>query len=285
MERECSVSRTVMDTECGWGGIGQELAWSPSRTRMERECGHGALMRMSDQLRRENRRFRGHMQNDNGIVEVWERARRIVMRKWGGHQDARDAAMEAFSRWLGNGADKAVHPVGCHVHYIVLHAGELLSPNGRRAMGRRMRPLAGRYGMGGPCSGSGQASPAEDAWRARMHGVAGGSEGSEQEDATIEAIDTAAERRRDEATRDARPKLDASEWKEALDRLRGDGWTQPQIAAACGCTTSMAGKWLRGAVPHLTNRGRIAAATDGRKPPDASARSVMQMRRSRTKPV
>ena len=24
MERECSVSRTVMDTECGWGGIGQE---------------------------------------------------------------------------------------------------------------------------------------------------------------------------------------------------------------------------------------------------------------------
>ena len=35
MERECSVSRTMMDTECGWGGIGQELAWNRDGTGME----------------------------------------------------------------------------------------------------------------------------------------------------------------------------------------------------------------------------------------------------------
>jgi len=206
-------------------------------------------------------------------IDVYKRVHAAVRRRWGSHQDARDAASEAYVQWLANPTDKDAHDVRSHVHYMVLRAGQILSPTGRRAAGRLMRPLAGRFGLGVD-TGS-DASSTEDAWRAWAHGVAGGAVQGEQEDATIAAIDALIEAR----ARQQRLALDVHEWRAALDRLRGDGWTQPQIAAACGVTVSMAGKWLRGATPRLAARGIIArVATVGGEPPSVTAREVERAR-------
>ena len=206
-------------------------------------------------------------------IDAYQRVHAAVRRRWGSHQDARDAASEAYARWLANPADKTAHDVRSHVRYMVMHAGQILSPTGRRAAGRLMRPLAGRFGLG--VDAGGDAGPAEDAWRAWVHGVAGGAVGGEQEDATVAAVDALAAAR----VRLRRPTLDAGSWREALGRLRADGWTQPQIAAACGVTVSMAGKWLRGAVPRLAAREIIArVASVGGEPPCVTSREVGRAR-------
>ena len=206
-------------------------------------------------------------------ADVYRRVHASVRRRWGSHQDARDAASEAYTRWLGNPADKSAHDVRSHVHYMVLHAGQILSPTGRRAAGRLMRPLAGRFGLG--VDSTGDAGPAEDAWRAWLHGVAGGAVGDEQENGMVAVVDALAEAR----ARLQRPALDAGSWREALARLRADGWTQPQIAAACVVTVSMAGKWLRGAVPRLAAREVIVGvAAAGGEPPCVTSREVGRVR-------
>jgi len=204
------------------------------------------------------------------VAAVYARVHAIVRRKWGAHPHARDAASEAFVSWLAN-ANKGEHASSSHVHFIVLRAGETLSPTGRRAAGRRLQGLAGRFefGVDGP------AGPAEDAWRAAMHGVAGGAVRGEQEDATIAAVDLAASLR----ARSTRPALAPAEWAAALARLRTDGWTQAQIAHVCGVTVSMAGKWLRGAVPRLAVREVIArVASVGGEPPRVTSREVGRAR-------
>lgn len=205
------------------------------------------------------------------VANVYARVHAIVRRKWGAHPHARDAASEAFVSWLANPADKGEHASSSHVHFIVLRAGETLSPTGRRAAGRRLQGLAGRFefGVDGP------AGPAEDAWRAAMHGVAGGAVRGEQEDATIAAVDLAASLR----ARSARPVLAPAEWAAALARLRADGWTQAQIAHVCGVTVSMAGKWLRGAAPRPVAQAAIArAASTGNEPPVVTSRQVERAR-------
>ena len=87
-------------------------------------------------------------------IDAYQRVHAAVRRRWGSHQDARDAASEAYARWLANPADKTAHDVRSHVRYMVMHAGQILSPTGRRAAGRLMRPLAGRFGLGVDAGGA-----------------------------------------------------------------------------------------------------------------------------------
>ena len=68
-------------------------------------------------------------------IDAYQRVHAAVRRRWGSHQDARDAASEAYARWLANPADKTAHDVRSHVRYMVMHAGQILSPTGRRAAG------------------------------------------------------------------------------------------------------------------------------------------------------